>query len=106
MPTTVDRRTEEDAARTMAAYSVAARYIQGIVLGILLITAFWPILVGMCGSWFDENAYMEHGILAAPAAAYMVWTKWSKLKQIPLQASAWGIPFLLIGALQATLGLA
>ena len=37
--------------------------------------AFWPILASMYGSWFDEHAYMEHGLLVIPAAAYMVWTQ-------------------------------
>ena len=40
-----------------------------LVLGVLLIVAFWPILLSMYGSWFDEHAYMEHGILVIPAAA-------------------------------------
>ena len=43
--------------------------------GALLVLAFWPILVGIYGSWFDEHAYMEHGLLVIPAAAYMVWTQ-------------------------------
>ena len=77
-----------------------------LVLGILLLIAFWPILVGIYWSWFDENAYMEHGILVIPAAAYMAWTKKDKLKTIPRQPSGWGVPLLLWGALQAVLGLA
>jgi exosortase len=75
-------------------------------LGILLIVAFWPILIGIYGSWFDENAYMEHGILVIPAAAYMAWTKKDQLKTIPRQPSRWGLFLLLWGALQAILGLA
>ena len=77
-----------------------------LVLGALLLVAFWPILVSMYGSWFDENAYMEHGILVIPAAAYMAWTKKDKLKSIPRQPSSWGVLLLLWGALQAVLGLA
>jgi exosortase len=77
-----------------------------LVLGVLLVIAFWPILTSMYGSWFDENAYMEHGILVIPAAAYMAWTKKDKLQAIPRQPSGWGVLLLLCGALQAVFGLA
>lgn len=77
-----------------------------LVLGVLLIIAFWPILTSMYGSWFDENAYMEHGILVIPAAAYMAWTKKDKLQTLPRQPSGWGVALLLWGALQASFGLA
>jgi exosortase len=77
-----------------------------LALGVLLIIAFWPILTGMYGSWFDENAYMEHGILVIPAAAYMAWEKRDVLRKIPRQPAAAGILLLLWGALQAVLGIA
>src|ERR1700688_1093470 len=70
-------------------------------LAVLLIVAFWPILTGMYGSWFDENAYMEHGILVIPAAGYMAWEKRDVLRRIPRQASPLGILLLFWGALQA-----
>jgi len=60
----------------------------------------------MCGSWFDEKAYMDHGILVAPAAAYMVWTDRRKLMGIPRQPSAWGVFLIFLGAMQALLGIA
>jgi exosortase len=77
-----------------------------LALGVLLIIAFWPIVLSMYGSWFDEKAYMEHGILVIPAAAYMAWTKKDELKAVPWQPSAWGTFLLFWGALQAILGLA
>src|SRR5689334_281333 len=80
--------------------------LRAIVVGVFLIAAFWPTLVSMYGSWFDEFAYMEHGILVIPAAAYMVWTNRRYLSSIPRSPSAWSIVLLLWGALQATLGLA
>jgi len=76
-----------------------------LALGALLLIAFWPILTSMYGSWFDENAYMEHGILVVPAAAYMAWTKKDKLKTVPLRPSGWGVLLLLAGALLALFGL-
>lgn len=76
------------------------------VLSLLLLIAFWPILTGIYGSWFDENAYMEHGILVIPAAAYMAWTMKDKLKSVALRPSGWGVGLLLCGALQALIGTA
>jgi len=78
--------------------------VQAIVLGAVLVAAFWPILVGMYGSWFDERSYMEHGILVIPAAAYMAWAKRDKLSAVPLHPSFWGLALLAWGALQALLG--
>jgi exosortase len=78
--------------------------VQAIALAVLLGAAFWPILVGIYGSWFDERSYMEHGILVIPAAAYMAWAKRDKLAAIVPQPSRWGIVLLAWGALQALLG--
>lgn len=77
---------------------------QAIALAIVLIAAFWPVLVGMSGSWFDERSYMEHGILVIPAAAYMVWAKRDKLALVPIRPSLWGILLIAAAALQAMLG--
>lgn len=96
-PATTSTRTEPS--------GLAVR-MEILVLGVLLIIAFWPIVLSMYGSWFDEKAYMEHGILVIPAAAYMAWTKKDELKAVPRQPSAWGTFLLFWGALQAILGLA
>lgn len=79
--------------------------VEILLMGILLILAFWPILTSMYGSWFDENAYMEHGILVIPAAAYMAWSNKDKLKTVPRKPSTWGLVLLLWGAVQALIGI-
>lgn len=76
------------------------------LIGALLIAGFWPILTGLFGSWFDEHANMEHGMLVIPTAAYMVWKSRARLREIPAKPSVWGIVLLLGGAGQAMLGLA
>jgi exosortase len=76
------------------------------IVGALLGFAFWPILIGIYGSWFDEHAYMEHGILVVPAALYMVWTKRAALSRIAPRASAWGLAILLFGGVQALIATA
>lgn len=93
-------------SRTDPGGSSLAAWTEVLVIGALLFVAFWPILVSMYGSWFDEHVYMEHGILVVPAAAYMAWTNKEKLQAVPRKPSAWGLFFLLCGALQALLGIA
>jgi exosortase len=83
-----------------------SRNIRAVAVAAFLVAAFWPILVSIYGSWFDPNAYMEHGILVLPAAAYMVWTKRDELARVPVGPSFWGIPLLVWGAGQAILGMA
>ena len=85
---------------------LTAPVVRCVVLGALLAIAFWPILLSMYGSWFDEHAYMEHGILVGPAAAYMAWTKRERLRALPSRPSAVGVVLLGWGALQAMLGIA
>lgn len=80
--------------------------VQAVVIGLLLLIAFWPILLGLYGSWFDDYANMEHGILVIPAAAYMAWTKRDKLATLPIEPSKRGVVVLVWGALQAMLGIA
>jgi exosortase len=91
------------AAPSMTVHTVPA--IQALALGALLVVAFWPVLVGIYGSWFDDRAYMEHGILVVPAAAYMAWAKRDKLAAIsPAPSRWWGVGLVAWGAVQALLG--
>jgi exosortase len=80
--------------------------VKMVLLLVALLATFWPILVGIYGSWFDENAYMEHGLLVVPAAAYMAWDRRSDLKQVPPKPSSAGVWLLLFGAFLAVFGIA
>jgi exosortase len=92
-------------SRSVTAASVRREaVIRAALVGVFLLIAFWPILVGIYGSWFDENAYMEHGLLVVPAALYMAWDKREALKAIPPQSSGWGASWVGCGALVALLG--
>jgi exosortase len=98
--------TQAELERAHAPAPTSTPTVEILVIGALLLIAFWPILTSMYGSWFDEHAYMEHGVLVVPAAAYMAWAKKDKLKTIPHQPSAWGVVLLLWGAIQAIFGIA
>ena len=95
-----------ESARPSAEVTTAHKVsgIQAVALGVLLLAAFWPVVLGIYGSWFDERSYMEHGLLVVPAAAYMAWAKRDKLAAISPQPSWWGMGLLAWGALQAMLG--
>ena len=86
--------------------SSLAGKVRAVAVGVLLLIAFWPILTGIYGSWFDERSYMEHGLLVVPAAVYMAWTKKEKLRQVASKPSIWGVGLLVWGAVQALLGVA
>src|SRR5579871_4514683 len=106
MPPTLQSSTSELQAASATAQEPRHGYFLGITVAVLLTASFWPILVSMYGSWFDERSYMEHGILVIPAAICMAWMKRERLKQISCTPSYWGLVLLLWGAVQATLGTA
>jgi exosortase len=86
--------------------SEGMRLAQASAAFLLLVIATSGILRGIYGSWFDEHAYMEHGVLAVPAAGYMVWVMLAKLRKIQPAPSRWGIALLIFGAFQAVAGVA
>jgi len=85
------------------AWPEAARCLP--LVSVFLLIGFWPILAGIYGSWFDDKAYMEHGILVVPAAVYMAWDKRDALRAVLPQPSAWGAGLVLCGALVACVGI-
>jgi len=105
MPTSPQSRSAE-AASPPAWGESGTRHTQAVVIALLLMAAYWPILRGIVGSWFDEQVYMEHGLVVVPAAAYMVWTKRAMLAQMSPAPSALGLLLLLWGSAQAMLGIA
>ncbi len=105
MATPVEFKPAATSTNAVATPSCSAvDLIRAAVVGGLLIIAFWPILAGMYGSWFDEQTYMEHGLLVIPAALYMVWADRERLRTVPMRPSTWGIVLLAWGAAQAVLG--
>src|SRR5579864_3109498 len=89
---------------TQGAWRTSGGPFAALAAGILLVVAFWPILRSMYGSWFDERASMEHGILVIPVAAWMVWSKRAILREISPEPASWGILLVALGAVQAVLG--
>lgn len=57
--------------------------------------AFWPLLALLPAQWLDFDSYYAHGLLVVPAAAYIAWLKWPKLKDLPVKGSWVALAFLL-----------
>lgn len=67
---------------------------------VLLLVVYGQTLVGIAGSWFDENADMGHGLAVPLVASYMVWMKRSRLAALPTACNVVGLVVVLLGALQ------
>lgn len=63
-----------------------------------ILFAYWPLLALLPAQWLDFDSYYAHGLLVLPAAGYIAWLKWPKLKNLPVQGS-WGALVLLIPTL-------
>lgn len=66
--------------------------------------SFGPILRGIYGSWFDEFANMEHGVLVPFVIAFALHQMLPKLRAIPDAPSRWGLLLLAVAFLQAWVG--
>jgi exosortase len=88
-------------SRGVAAGLMQPAWLPPIWIGSLLLLGFGPTLLKMGGTWFNDSLNMEHGPLVAPVAAYMVWQKWDKLKQIPAAPTAWGLVLVFLGVFQS-----
>lgn len=68
------------------------------------IAAYWPILTGMWGSWFDDKADMGHGMIVPLAAAYMTSTKWPTMRSLTARPSRWGGLLVVAAGVMAVIG--
>ncbi len=74
--------------------------------GLLLIVAYWPVLVRLVSQWaHDED--MGHGFFVPLVAGFIVWQRREELLQTKAKPNKWGLLIVLWGAGQlylATLG--
>jgi exosortase len=69
----------------------------------LIAVCYFPMLQALIGQWAaDED--MGHGFFVPAIAAYIAWQQRDALLLESLQPSLWGIPLLLWGAFQLTIG--
>jgi len=72
--------------------------------GILLIAAYFPILVKLVNQWSTDDD-VSHGFFVPIVAGYIAWTRRDALLRIEWKPVWWGIGLLLWAAIQAYLGL-
>ncbi len=69
----------------------------------LVAICYFPMLQALVNQWsFDED--MGHGFFVPVIAAYIAWQHRDELLASPLEPNLWGIPVLLWGAFQLTIG--
>ncbi|MCG9894102.1 MAG: exosortase/archaeosortase family protein [Fimbriimonadaceae bacterium] len=66
-----------------------------IGLAIAAILAFLPLFQFVWPLWLDSDSYYQHGLLIPFAAAYIIWSKWDKLQEIPVKGSWMGLVLLI-----------
>ncbi len=70
---------------------------------LLVAICYFPMLQALIAQWsFDED--MGHGFFVPVIAAYIAWQERAVLLAQPLRPSFWGIPVLVWGAIQLTIG--
>jgi len=72
--------------------------------GILLIAAYFPILVKLVNQWSTDDD-VSHGFFVPIVAGYIAWTRRDALLRIEWKPAWWGVGLLLWAAVQAYLGL-
>jgi exosortase len=63
--------------------------------GAALAFAFFPLLALLPSFWLDFDGYYAHGLLVVPGAAYIIWQRWERIKDIPVKGSVWALVVLL-----------
>lgn len=72
---------------------------QQVFAVILLLAAYFPILIWLWDRWFARDSYYSHGILIPFVTGYLIWQKKDILKKITPTQSSLGIPLIIFGLL-------
>jgi exosortase len=99
MATLADKLPEQSPAKVrMISWAAIAWF------GILLIAAYFTILVKLVNQWSTDDD-VSHGFFVPIVAAYIAWTRRDALLRIQWKPAWWGLGLLLWAAVQAYLGL-
>jgi exosortase len=78
----------------------APEYVHLFFFGFLILLCYAPVMKALAGDWFqDEN--MGHGIFVPFIAGYIVWQQRDELRTLAVKPSWWGLPVVLLGAIQS-----
>lgn len=65
------------------------------LLTALAVILYAPVLVSMVQQWWSDPNY-GHGFLVPAFAAFIVSREWSRVREVPIQGSNWGLPVMLL----------
>jgi exosortase D (VPLPA-CTERM-specific) len=76
------------------------------LLALVLLVAAWPFLPALnwMWSWWVDSPEYSHGILLPPLAAYLIWRRRGRLREIPFSGSWLGLLAVLCAAALYTIG--
>jgi len=99
MATLADKLPEQSPAKVRTISWAAIAWF-----GILLVAAYFPILVKLVNQWSTDDD-VSHGFFVPIVAGYIAWTRRDALLRIEWKPVWWGVGLLLWAAVQAYLGL-
>ena len=99
MATLADKLSEQAPAKVRKISWAAIAWF-----GILLIAAYFPILVKLVNQWATDDD-VSHGFFVPLVAAYIAWTRRDAILRIEWKPAWWGIGLLVWAAGQAYLGM-
>ena len=99
MATLADKLSEQAPAKVRKISWAAIAWF-----GILLIAAYFPILVKLVNQWATDDD-VSHGFFVPLVAAYIAWTRREALLRIEWKPAWWGIVLLVWAAGQAYFGM-
>jgi len=73
-------------------------YILVTLLSLSFIFAYYPVWKRLILSWYNFEEY-SHGFFIIPLVCFIIWKKWTVLRQIELKPSFWGLPLALFSLL-------
>ena len=83
----------------------------GVIIGSLLATVlfglitalYYEIFAGLLYDW-DTDPNYSHGFIVPFMSAFFVYERWTRLREMPIQPSALGIPILTLGMAMLVIG--
>ena len=99
MATVADKLPEQAPAKARSISWTAIAWF-----GVLLIAAYFPILVKLVNQWSTDDD-VSHGFFVPLVAGYIAWTRREALLRIEWKPAWWGLALLVWAGLQAYLGM-
>ncbi len=71
--------------------------------GWLLALSYAFVLIRLGEQWLTDDD-MNHGMFVPPLIAFVLWQRWSRLRQLPAKSNAWGVPLMITGGTMLCIG--